>query len=248
MSRLTRWLAPTTTARAHCDIPCGIYDPARGPDRGPNRRPDGRAHRRHRTAPTSEAMNKFTRCVRRQGRPCREGQARGPGHLVRLLQAGAPREVSRSPRQGLEDPQARRQEQADGRCRAGRAARGLGQGIRRHLLGDQGVAGHPPSGAAEDARGGRHLSPRVCEGRGGSRSSRPAWSRPSSRATGFSSTRPSTRWPRRGSIVVFREPDSDDARGQACRGRPRRPRRVRRRLSRACRRRSLAARRRRRRP
>jgi nickel superoxide dismutase len=28
MSRLTRWLAPTTTARAHCDIPCGIYDPA----------------------------------------------------------------------------------------------------------------------------------------------------------------------------------------------------------------------------
>ena len=27
MSRLTRWLAPTTTARAHCDLPCGIYDP-----------------------------------------------------------------------------------------------------------------------------------------------------------------------------------------------------------------------------
>ncbi len=28
MSRLTRWLAPTTVAHAHCDIPCGIYDPA----------------------------------------------------------------------------------------------------------------------------------------------------------------------------------------------------------------------------
>jgi nickel superoxide dismutase len=27
MSRLTRWLAPTTVARAHCDIPCGVYDP-----------------------------------------------------------------------------------------------------------------------------------------------------------------------------------------------------------------------------
>lgn len=27
MSRLTRWLAPATTARAHCDIPCGVYDP-----------------------------------------------------------------------------------------------------------------------------------------------------------------------------------------------------------------------------
>ena len=27
MSRLSRFLAPTTVARAHCDIPCGIYDP-----------------------------------------------------------------------------------------------------------------------------------------------------------------------------------------------------------------------------
>jgi nickel superoxide dismutase len=27
MHRLTRWLAPTTTARAHCDLPCGVYDP-----------------------------------------------------------------------------------------------------------------------------------------------------------------------------------------------------------------------------
>ena len=27
MSRLSRWLAPSTTAFAHCDLPCGIYDP-----------------------------------------------------------------------------------------------------------------------------------------------------------------------------------------------------------------------------
>jgi len=27
MSRLTRFLAPTTVARAHCDLPCGVYDP-----------------------------------------------------------------------------------------------------------------------------------------------------------------------------------------------------------------------------
>jgi nickel superoxide dismutase len=27
MSRLTRWLAPTTIVRAHCDLPCGVYDP-----------------------------------------------------------------------------------------------------------------------------------------------------------------------------------------------------------------------------
>jgi nickel superoxide dismutase len=27
MSRLSRWLAPTTVVRAHCDLPCGVYDP-----------------------------------------------------------------------------------------------------------------------------------------------------------------------------------------------------------------------------
>ena len=27
MSRLTRLLAPHTVVRAHCDIPCGVYDP-----------------------------------------------------------------------------------------------------------------------------------------------------------------------------------------------------------------------------
>ena len=27
MSLLTRWFAPSITVQAHCDIPCGIYDP-----------------------------------------------------------------------------------------------------------------------------------------------------------------------------------------------------------------------------
>jgi len=27
MSRLTRWLTPSTIAHAHCDLPCGVYDP-----------------------------------------------------------------------------------------------------------------------------------------------------------------------------------------------------------------------------
>ena len=27
MSRFSRWLAPRTVVRAHCDLPCGIYDP-----------------------------------------------------------------------------------------------------------------------------------------------------------------------------------------------------------------------------
>jgi nickel superoxide dismutase len=28
MTRLSAWLRPTTVVHAHCDIPCGIYDPA----------------------------------------------------------------------------------------------------------------------------------------------------------------------------------------------------------------------------
>lgn len=28
MSRVTDWLVPKTVVHAHCDIPCGIYDPA----------------------------------------------------------------------------------------------------------------------------------------------------------------------------------------------------------------------------
>ncbi|HEV8401661.1 MAG TPA: superoxide dismutase, Ni [Candidatus Limnocylindrales bacterium] len=27
MDRLSRWLAPKLTAHAHCDLPCGVYDP-----------------------------------------------------------------------------------------------------------------------------------------------------------------------------------------------------------------------------
>ncbi len=28
MSRFTSWLRPRTVAHAHCDVPCGIYDPS----------------------------------------------------------------------------------------------------------------------------------------------------------------------------------------------------------------------------
>ena len=27
MSRISRWFAPSTVVRAHCDLPCGVYDP-----------------------------------------------------------------------------------------------------------------------------------------------------------------------------------------------------------------------------
>jgi len=28
LNRITAWLAPRTTVHAHCDLPCGVYDPA----------------------------------------------------------------------------------------------------------------------------------------------------------------------------------------------------------------------------
>jgi nickel superoxide dismutase len=28
LMKLSRWLRPTTVAHAHCDLPCGVYDPA----------------------------------------------------------------------------------------------------------------------------------------------------------------------------------------------------------------------------
>ena len=32
--RLPRMLTPRTIVRAHCDLPCGVYDPAQATDRG----------------------------------------------------------------------------------------------------------------------------------------------------------------------------------------------------------------------
>ena len=48
MSRITTWLAPTTTAHAHCDIPCGIYDPHEAEIAARTVAADGRAHQRPR--------------------------------------------------------------------------------------------------------------------------------------------------------------------------------------------------------
>ena len=64
MSRLSRVFAPKTVVHAHCDIPCGIYDPARGRRRRSHRRPDGRAHRTDLDGDDTDTRNKFIRCVR----------------------------------------------------------------------------------------------------------------------------------------------------------------------------------------
>ena len=109
------------------------------------------------------------------------------------------------------------------RRRGGRPARGRGQGVRRHLLVDQEVAAGPGPSVAGDPRrrtaaldvarrlpGGRSAtSPGAPAGRGGSSSPRIRCARRSSPATGCSSIRRSGVWPRRGTIVVVREPGSD---------------------------------------
>jgi nickel superoxide dismutase len=79
MSRIIDWLAPTATARAHCDIPCGIYDP----------------HEAEIAARTvarmvelinglegddTESRNKFSRCVR-----IKEDHAEKVKHEVQVI-------------------------------------------------------------------------------------------------------------------------------------------------------------------
>ena len=69
MDRLIRWLAPTTTARAHCDLPCGVYDPGAGPDRGRIVLPD------HGEVPGQRGRDLPRPGDRDQGRARRAGQA-----------------------------------------------------------------------------------------------------------------------------------------------------------------------------
>ena len=108
MSLVTRWLKPTTTVYAHCDVPCGIYDPhqAELAARTVARMVEliGQLPKENLTEADRQ---KFVRCVADQGAARRDREARDPGHLERLLQARAPRALPGHPRPNLEDPQAR---------------------------------------------------------------------------------------------------------------------------------------------
>ncbi len=90
--------------------------PGRGAPRREDRRPHGRDHQRPR-GQRHRHPQQVHPLRDRQGAARREGEAGGPGHLVRLLQAGAPRGDPRPPHQGLEPAQARREEQAERRRR-----------------------------------------------------------------------------------------------------------------------------------
>jgi nickel superoxide dismutase len=118
MSRLIAWLRPTTVAHAHCDIPCGIYDPSEAVQAARTvarmveligKLPEG--------ATAVADRNTFVRCV-----AVKEQHAEKVKHEVQVIWSDyfkPPRGVPGPAHEGVEPPQARRQEQA-GRRRPGR--------------------------------------------------------------------------------------------------------------------------------
>ena len=102
-------------AKAHCDIPCGIYDPIIAADC----RPDRRAHDRSDDRPGQQRRRQgqglhqqHVPLRRRQRRACRKSQGGDPRHLGRLPQGPAPGEVSQYARPGAQDHAARLQSAA----------------------------------------------------------------------------------------------------------------------------------------
>ena len=87
IKRLADRILPFGTADAHCDVPCGIYDPrdAIQADGDPHDRADRKAWRTHDCG--SPQLFRPLRCG--EGRARIEGQGRHPGHLDGLLQARA---------------------------------------------------------------------------------------------------------------------------------------------------------------
>jgi len=88
MSLVIRWLKPTTTVYAHCDVPCGILRPSPGRTGRPNRCSHGRAYRPATQGEPDRGGSPEVRPLRcRQGAARRDREARDPGYLERLLQA-----------------------------------------------------------------------------------------------------------------------------------------------------------------
>ena len=112
--RLSRLLAPRTVAHAHCDLPCGVYDPAQA---------------RIEAESVKAIMEKYqqnedpvfrTRAPDHQGAAGRAGQAPPVGAVDRLLQAAALREVPAAARAVQQGHQAGRRGRRQGLGRPGR--------------------------------------------------------------------------------------------------------------------------------
>ena len=237
MSRLTRWLAPTTTARAHCDLPCGVYDPEQARIEAES------CHRINEKYAANEDAAFRTRAV-----AIKEERAElvkhhldvlwhdyfKPEHLEKVpnlheLFWNATKQVSKvkASTDAADVEEAARPDRRDRRRLEGDRRRREDPRRRPARLtadpvhdGSRGPAGRRGLVVPRAARApARPVAGRRRAGEHANRRSRPA--------TGCSSIRPSTRWPRRGSVVVFREPDGERAGRQARRRHARRPRAVR---------------------
>ena len=221
MSRFSRWLAPTTVVRAHCDLPCGVYDPEQA---------------------RIEAESVFRIQEKYQGNEDAVYRARAihieeeradlvkehldvlwhdyfkPEHLEAVpnlheLFWNATKAASKA--KASVDP-------ADGKAllaaidkidAAWKKTGGAGEDARRRaprLRRDRPLRTSRRScerGVRTHARRRGFVD---SEDRGRSKWPRARCFRRSPRATGSSSTRRPADWPRRGSVVVVREPDSGD--------------------------------------
>ena len=216
MSRLTRWLAPTTTARAHCDLPCGVYDPEQARIEAES------VHRINEKYAANEDVAFRTRAI-----AIKEERAElvkhhldvlwhdyfKPEHLEKVpnLHDCSGTRPSRSPRS-----RRRRTPRTPRSCstsstrstRPGRrpaARRRPGSTVDRPDTRTHAHPEAPPDGGASsyhpaDGAAARTVADRRRAGQHGADDlgRRLAAGRPDSTA----------RWPRRGSIVAFREPDS----------------------------------------
>ena len=86
MRLLTRLLEPKATAYAHCDLPCGVYDPAQARIEAESVKAIEEKYQQNTTPSSGPGAD-------HQGAAFRAGQAPPVGAVDRLLQAAALREV-----------------------------------------------------------------------------------------------------------------------------------------------------------
>ena len=163
MIAATQRALPTEDAAAHCDVPCGIYDPHAA---------QIAAHTVIRMVDLIEGLGElnetaklhtFNRHVAGQGRARQDRRARDHHPLDGLLPPRARRAVPEPARPGLEDLQADLDGQAADQ-QAGRAGPAGGRPAdRRDLLGDQGRPDEAGAVRPADRRRDRPAGPRLSE-------------------------------------------------------------------------------------
>ena len=236
MSRLTRWLAPTTTARAHCDLPCGVYDPEQARieaescyriiekyagQRG--RRPSAPARSGSRRSAPSWSSTTSTSCGTTTSSP--STSRRCPNLHELFWNANKQASKVKASTDTADCQEAARHDRRDRRGLEG-DRRPREDPRRRPTRPDRPPDAHPeapPGGGASSYRAPRP----ACAARGAWRSPGEHASRRSSAGDWLLVDPTAARWPRRGTIVVFREPDGGSLAIKRVAAGPGRPRPVR---------------------